>query len=109
MEQTAGQKKRLRIIELIKPYRGQLILGIFAVLGEGIADLLGPWPLKVVIDNVVKSQQGHGWLNSFILSVAGDDKMAILRLATFSLLAFAMLGAVCAYSEKSITTSVGQH
>src|SRR3982751_572501 len=96
------------IPNILKPHTKALILGLAAVVGEGIADLLQPWPLKIVIDNVLKTSQSKGWLNSFVLSVAGTDKLAILKFATLSLFAIALAGAVCAYTEKYITTSVGQ-
>jgi subfamily B ATP-binding cassette protein MsbA len=81
-----------------------------AVAGESVADLLQPWPLKVVFDNVIKSQSihGHGWLNHVLLATAGDDRLSILRLAAVASLVIAVVGAIFSYTEKHVTTSVGQ-
>jgi hypothetical protein len=47
------EQRRLTLLKLLKPYSGMLAIAIFAALGEGIADLLGPLPLKLVFDNVL--------------------------------------------------------
>ena len=79
-------------------------------LGEGIADLLQPWPLKVVFDNVLqaRSLHGHGWLNHQIVALVGGDRLATLRLAAVAALAIAALGAICSFTQKYLTTSIGQ-
>ena len=97
------------IVDLLRPHVKMLIAGGIAVIGEGVVNLLEPWPLKVVVDNVVKDQPlRHGWLNRLILSVAGTDKLAILKLAAISFLVIACVGAICSYVEKYVTTSVAQ-
>ena len=100
--------KKLRISDLLRPHRKALALAFVAATGEGVADLLQPWPLKVVFDDVLKSHRSGGWLNALIHSVAGDNSLAILRLAAVAALAIAIVGALCSYSEKCLTTSIGQ-
>jgi subfamily B ATP-binding cassette protein MsbA len=78
------------------------------VVVEGIASLLDPWPVKVVVDNVLKSRPTSGWLNQWIYETVGDDKLAILKLAAIAALVIACLGAAASYAEKYLTTSVGQ-
>jgi subfamily B ATP-binding cassette protein MsbA len=85
-----------------------LIVGLAAVIVEGIANLAEPWPLKIVLDNVLKSKPGNGWLNQLILSIAGTEKLAILQFAAMAVLAIAAIGAVCSYTEKYITTNLAQ-
>src|SRR5262249_18369178 len=70
--------------------------------------LLEPWPLKIVIDNVLQSRRIHGWLNQLVLSFAGEDKLAIAKFAAIMALVIATFGAAAAYAEKSLTTSTGQ-
>ncbi len=77
-------------------------------IGEGIADLAGPWPLKLVFDDILKPKQTTGWLNNLVHSMAGTDKLAILKIAAVGALVIAILGAVFSYFEKSSTTTVGQ-
>jgi subfamily B ATP-binding cassette protein MsbA len=101
-------KPRFTLVGLLRPHSRSLLLGLIAVIGEGIADLLSPWPLKIVLDNILKSHPNHGWLNHFIDRVAGTDPLAILRFAALAVLGIALLDAVASYAEKYLTTSVGQ-
>jgi len=107
--QALGSKPiRLTIRELLRPHVPALSLGLLAVIGEGAANLLEPWPLKIVLDDVFKTRQVHGWLNRLIYSTVGYDKIAILKFACIAVLAIAVLDAICSYAEKYLTTSVGQ-
>jgi ATP-binding cassette subfamily B protein len=100
---------KLTIVELLRPHFKVLSLGTAAVVGESIVSLLEPWPLKVVLDSIVKSQPlRNGWLNRLIFAVAGPDKLAVLKLAAISFLAIACVGAICSYVEKYVTTTVAQ-
>jgi subfamily B ATP-binding cassette protein MsbA len=96
--------------DLLRPHIKALLWGLLAVIGESAADLLEPWPLKIVLDNVIRSRSlhGHGWLNHFIVTNFGDDRLAVLRFAASGALAIAVFGAICSYTEKYLTTSVGQ-
>ena len=100
--------KKLTIRELLKPHFGALAIGFVAVVGEGLANLLQPWPLKIVLDNVLRSRQMSGWLNGLVHSTVGDDKLAMLKFACAAVLAIAALDAVSSYAEKYLTTSVAQ-
>jgi subfamily B ATP-binding cassette protein MsbA len=94
----------------LRPHFGALSLGLLAVIGETIADLLQPWTLKIVLDNVLKSHAPpqHGWLNHIVVAIAGNDPLAILRFAAIAALVIAVFGAACSYAEKYLTVSVGQ-
>jgi len=100
--------KKLTIRELLKPHVGALTIGFIAVVGEGIANLLEPWPLKIVLDSVLRSHPPHGWLNQLIQSSVGSDKLAVLKFACAAVLVIAALDAISSYTEKYFTTSVGQ-
>ncbi len=101
-------KRKHRLNELLRPHRKALVLGLVAVIGEGLANLAEPWPLKVVLDNVVATRPAHGWLSNLVISIAGSDSLAILQVCALAMLAIAALGAICSYAEKSLTTSVAQ-
>jgi ATP-binding cassette, subfamily B, bacterial len=105
---SATPESRLRITDLLRPHLPALAIGLIAVAGEGAANLLEPWPLKLVLDNVLRARPPHGWVNRLIQSTAGQDKIAILKFAAAAVIAIAVLDAVCSYTEKYLTTSVGQ-
>jgi ATP-binding cassette, subfamily B, bacterial len=100
----------LKIGDLLRPHWTALSVGLIAAVGEGITDLLQPWPLKIVFDSVLESRSphGHGWLNNHIQLFTGGDRLATLKFAAIAVLAIALLGALCSYIEKYLTTSVSQ-
>jgi len=106
---TLNQLRRITIFELLRPHLKALLVGAAAVVGASAANLLEPWPLKIVIDTVLKSQPPkNGWLNHLILQACGTDKLAILKLAAVSFLIISAVDAICSYIQKYVTTSVGQ-
>jgi subfamily B ATP-binding cassette protein MsbA len=84
-----------------------MAIGVPAVVIECLANLAEPWPLKVVLDNVLKSKPGQGLLTELIHS-AGGDKVVILKFAALAVLAIAAVGGIATYIEKYITASLGQ-
>jgi ATP-binding cassette, subfamily B, bacterial len=110
MKPMAGdsERRKLTMWRLLRPHAKILTIGIGAIFVEGAANLAEPWPLKIVLDNVLKSKPGHGSLNHLIVSSFGTDKVAILQFAALAVIVIATLGAVCNYTEKYITASLGQ-
>ena len=105
---AAAEARSLTIGDLLRPHVRLLALGLAAVIGEGLANLLEPWPLKVVLDNVLKSKSGDGWLNHLIDTHFDGNKLQILEVAALAVLAIALVGGLCSYLEKYVTTSVSQ-
>src|SRR5689334_11597889 len=102
------RKQQVTIKELLRPHTSALIFGMIAVVGEGVANLLEPWPLKIVLDGVLRDRQVHGWLAHLITLTVGTEKMAVLKFACLAVLAIAFLDAVSSYAEKYLTNSIGQ-
>ena len=100
--------RRLSVRQLLRPHTGPLLLGFIAVLGEGAANLLQPWPLKIVLDDVLHTKGDHGQVLQWVHKYLGADKMATLEFACVAVLLIALLDAICTYGEKYLTTSVGQ-
>lgn len=100
--------RKFSIGALLRPHAAALAGGTLAIVVEGITNLLEPWPIKIVMDNLLKSGSKGGWLNHWILHVAGADKIAILKFAALAALAIACVDAAASYAEKYLTTSVGQ-
>jgi ATP-binding cassette subfamily B protein len=110
VSQTPRKSPTLRISDLLRPHWKMLAVALIAAVGEGVTDLLQPWPLKVVFDSILKGQplHNHGWLNPLILSLTGNDRIATLKFAAIAALVIALAGALSSYAEKYLTTSVGQ-
>ena len=54
------------IRDLIRPYRGTLLVVLLAMLVETAMSLVGPWPLKIVIDNVIGEHKLPRALNEML-------------------------------------------
>src|SRR5712692_7027870 len=108
MERQPATARGFKITDLLRPHSKALAVGLLAAVGEGLANLLEPWPLKIIFDSVLRSQPAHGWLNRLIMSTVGDDKVAFLKFAVAAVIVIALLDAACSYTEKYLTTSVSQ-
>ena len=82
-----NQKPRFTIGRLLRPYTKSLAIVVMAVIGAGVANLLQPWPLKIVFDMVGGSKPVHGWLKHFVHAELGPHKMATLEFAALAVIA----------------------
>ena len=104
----SSQSVKLSVVRLIRPYWKQLALAFVAVLGETFSDVLEPWPIKIVIDNILQSKKLPGWLAGFVSGAFGQNKLAVLNFAVATVAGIAVVGAISSYVEKYLTTSVSQ-
>jgi len=97
------------IRDLIRPYRWQLVVILLAMLVETGASLAGPWPLKIIIDNVVGSHKMSPWLDHLVRPMLeGGGKLQVAALAALAFVVIALLGAIFIFNDTSSTESVGQ-
>ena len=106
--ETASAGQGLSIVELLRPHRRELWFGLLAIAGESVAGLLEPWPLKIVLDDLLQGKNQHGWLHRLIVQTAGSTPRNILVFACLAVLVIAVVDALCTYAEKYLTTNVGQ-
>jgi len=105
---STQKSRRLRLAGLLRPHTGALTIALIAVLGETVTDILEPWPVKIVIDNILQSKKTSGWISTFVTRLFGHDKLAMLNFVIAAVLAIAIVGAFSSYIEKYMTTTVGQ-
>src|SRR5216684_5236259 len=96
-----------KMLELLGPHWKTLSFALLAVIGETATDLLEPWPLKIIIDNLLQSKPLPHWLAG-IVSDFGQNKLAVLNFAVLAVAVIAIVGAISSYTEKYLTISVGQ-
>jgi subfamily B ATP-binding cassette protein MsbA len=107
MDSPARSKVRL-VREALGPYRGWIIIIVLAMLVETAMSLAAPWPLKVILDNVVGSHKAPEWLDSLRNAMVGDNKLALAAVAGILTVLIATFGAVASYIDNYYTESVGQ-
>ena len=110
--QPSGQTNRgmLRLVlELVRPYRGWLMVVFAAMLVETAMSLAAPWPLKIILDNVVGRHQLPellAWLRDFSF---GEQTMALAGVAALGAVLIAAIGALAGYIDNYYTESVAQY
>ncbi len=97
------------VFELIKPYTKWLIVIFAAMLLETAMSLLAPWPLKIVIDNVVGHHALPHWLEWIKDLPFETSKMAIAGAAAIGLILIALIGGIAGYIDNYFTESVAQY
>jgi ATP-binding cassette subfamily B protein len=103
------RSNRLRITEVLRPHWKALTIALAAVLGETLADISAPWPIKIVIDSLAKDSTNlPHWLAAFVTRLFGNNNLAILNFAVAAVALIAILDAVSSYFEKYMTTNVSQ-
>ncbi len=100
--------RKLRIIDLLRPHWKALTIALVAVLGETLTDILEPWPIKIVVDNILQSKKLPATLGDIVTGLFGHNHYAVLNFAVAAVAAIAIVGAVSSYFEKYLTTSVSQ-
>jgi ATP-binding cassette, subfamily B, bacterial len=91
-----------KVLRRLRPYRWAFAFAVFQVLMVGVLELAKPWPLKVVVDNVL-SHRPIG-----IAALEGLDPHQLLLVACGALIAvYALLGGLSVTSNYA-TISVGQ-
>jgi ATP-binding cassette subfamily B protein len=96
----------LNLWGLIRPYWVLLAVAFGAMLLDGAMNLLEPWPLKLIFDNVIGGKPMPAWLARW--PVIGDG-LGLLNAAALAVIGIAAIGAVGSYGEKYLSTAVGQH
>ncbi len=97
------------IRELIRPYRRTLALILGVMLVQAAMRLAVPWPLKIILDNVVGSNRLPGWVTNWLLPIlGGTSKMHIAVLAAIGVVIIAALMGIAFYIGMYRAESLAQ-
>src|SRR6266700_116497 len=88
-----------RVIELVRPYRGFLALAFLGALGETVADLLQPWPLKLLFDSVFNHRPLPRGTPEFVARWIGQPTAGLLSFVLLAVLAIAALSAASSWAQ----------
>lgn len=77
----------LRYLAYLKPYSGLLALSLLLILMVAALDILAPWPIKYIVDNVLQAKPFGGSVGEWLVGAVGTDQ----RLQTAAL-GLALLG-----------------
>lgn len=97
------------VLELIRPYHGWLMLVFLAMLIETAMSIASPWPLKIILDNVVGSHklpEFIAWLRDFSFV---ENSMELATIAAACFVIITLIGALAGYINNYYTESVAQY
>ena len=94
----------------ILPYWWRLLLALVVSLVGSLADLLRPWPLKIIVDNVVGARPHHHQpvIESLLLSLIGHDRTQLLLASVAFVILAALLNGVCDFGQTVWMSNAGQ-
>ncbi len=110
---ASAEKNRNYLAKLVfrqvYPYRKWLLLIFFAMLIQTLMDIATPWPLKIVIDNVIGNHALPSWLQWMNSSSISESKLKMAAIAALSLIVITVIGALASYVYSYFTESVAQY
>jgi len=100
----------LRFIgSLIRPYRRTLVVIFLAMLVETVMSLAAPWPLKIILDNVIGNHKLAPWLHRLIgPMLENGSRLHVAFLAAMVFILVAVLQSIASYIDNYYTENVGQ-
>lgn len=95
--------------DLLRPYRRTLAMILVATLVSMVMSLAVPWPLKVILDNVVASHHPPAWIAWLLPMVGGTTKPHIAAAAGIATVAIAVVSGAAFYVASYFTEKLGQN
>jgi ABC-type multidrug transport system fused ATPase/permease subunit len=109
LKSRAAPIMRFWIRHLVSPYRGVLLLILLAMLLETAASLAEPWPLKIILDNVVGAHHLPSWLAHLLGTIlGGTDRKQVAVIAVLGVVVIAAIGGLASYLDNWFTEIVAQ-
>jgi ABC-type multidrug transport system fused ATPase/permease subunit len=110
LRDTPAQERQLTrlVLQLLRPYRGWLVIVFIAMLAEIAMSLAAPWPLKLVLDDALVHHKLPDWLAWAHDYGIGRNTLGVALFAGLSTLLIAVIAAIATYVDNYYTTSVGQ-
>jgi subfamily B ATP-binding cassette protein MsbA len=96
-------------ISLSRPYQKWVIIILVSMLVEAIMSVATPWPLKIIIDDVVAHGRLPQWLQWANFLLPPDNKLAMAALVALGFVFISALGSVAGYITSYYNENVAQH
>jgi len=90
----------------LRQVKGRLIVAALCTLGVTAAELLKPWPLKLILDHCILDKPLPHFLN-FLAGTVEGNKVTLVVEASCAIVLIALCGGLFSYSQIFITSSIG--
>jgi subfamily B ATP-binding cassette protein MsbA len=110
-----GEEKRsfssliMWAINLARPYRKLVLIILAMMFAETLIGLATPWPLKIIIDNVVGNHPLPHQLKWIHTILPADNKMQLAIIAAVSFIIITALGSLAGYLDNYYNEKVAQN
>lgn len=91
----------------LQAHRRKLTFGFLAMIGVALAEILRPWPIKIVFDGILIPQQDPDVVTGWLLSVFGQGDVLLGAMAV-AILGIALLGGAMGFAQAYLIAAVGQ-
>ena len=106
MEDLVKTKVRCIITRNLSAEKWNFVLAIVCTLIVAVTDLLRPWPLKLIIDNILLGKSLPHSLRTFEGFFSADKTWATVAVASL-LIALSAIKGFSVYAQTSITSRIG--
>lgn len=96
-----------RFARYARPHRVALLLALVGALGAVAAQVIAPWPIKIIFDHILSDNMASSWLAGMVTWLA-PDKAAVLRLVCGVIVLVAILDATFSHLRDVTLAQVGQ-
>jgi len=96
-------------ISLSRPYKKYVVIILLAMLAEALIGLATPWPLKIIIDNVLNHHplpKALSWMDSFFQN---ENYIQLAAVAALSFVAITAIGALVGFIDSYYNEKVAQY
>jgi ABC-type multidrug transport system fused ATPase/permease subunit len=96
-------------VGLARPYKKWVFIILLAMLIETVASLATPWPLKIIIDNVVAGRALPKWLSWMEFTRQHESQFQLATIAAIFFVLITIIGSLASYLENYYNESVAQY
>lgn len=90
----------IRYLRYLKPFTGLLALSSLLIIGVALLDIIAPWPLKFIIDNVLGGEPFTGPVGDWLLTYVGTDQRLLTAVLGLALLLITILQGIIAFAYE---------
>ena len=106
MQPTKRKRFRQILLAHFRRVKGRLFLAALCTVGVAAAELLKPWPLKIILDHGILDKR-LPWALHFLQGPGDGNKVALVVEASVAIVAVAVCSGLFSYSQVFITSSIG--
>jgi len=91
----------------LKAHRRKLVLAFLAMFGVAFAEIMRPWPIKIIFDGILIPQENPDPVTAWLVGIfgSGDGLLAVTALA---ILGIALLSGAMGFAQAYLIAAVGQ-